>query len=301
MQVILVSSRFSAARSINLDFRHIAAVLGFFLVAVLCVSTVLSWVSIQWRLPIVQAQIEALQTQEVQESEARAKSKLQAMASRLGELQAQIMRLDGLGQRLSTRAGLPEAQTPPASIPQGGPFMPVLMDEKTLDEEISVLASQVATQSLYFSSLDSTLRDSMVRREFLPSTMPVAGGARLGSSFGRRDDPFGRGLSMHEGLDFVAPYGTSILAAAGGVVVNAAFHSEFGNMVEVNHGGELISRYAHMSAISVRVGDTVRRGQKLGELGSTGRSTGPHLHFEVRQNSLPLDPATFLSLRVARQ
>lgn len=301
MQIILVSSRFSTAKTINLNFRHVVAALGVFLVAVLCSSTVLSWLSIHWRLPIVQAQIEAMQTQEMQENEARAKSKLQALASRLGELQAQIMRLDGLGQRLSTRAGLPDAQTPAASIPQGGPFMPILMDEKTLDEEISVLASQVATQSLYFSSLDSTLRDSMVRREFLPSTMPVAGGARLGSSFGRRNDPFGRGLSMHEGLDFVAPYGAAILAAAGGVVVNASFHSEFGNMVEVNHGGELITRYAHMSAISVSVGDTVRRGQTLGKLGSSGRSTGPHMHFEVRQNGLPLDPAVFLAQHIARQ
>jgi murein DD-endopeptidase MepM/ murein hydrolase activator NlpD len=301
MQIILVSSRFSTAKTINLDFRHVVAVLGFFLVAVLCSSTVLSWLSIHWRLPFVQAQIEAMQTQDLQESEERAKGKLQALASRLGELQVQIMRLDGLGQRLSTRAGLPTPQTPAASIPQGGPFMPILLDEKTLDEEISVLASQVATQSLYFSSLDSTLRDSMVRREFLPSTMPVAGGARLGSAFGRRNDPFGRGLSMHEGLDFVAPYGTPILAAAGGVVVNAAFHPEFGNMVEVNHGGELITRYAHMSAISVSVGDAVRRGQKLGDLGTTGRSTGPHLHFEVRQNGLPLDPADFLSPHLARQ
>ncbi|MDR3055696.1 MAG: M23 family metallopeptidase [Zoogloeaceae bacterium] len=310
MQIILLSSRFSTAKTIHLDFRHIVAVLGFFLIAVLCGSTVLSWLSIHWRLPIVQAQIEAMQTQELQESEQRAKSKLQALASRLGELQAQITRLDGLGQRLSTRAGLPAPQTLPASIPpetaaqipsQGGPFVPVHFDEKALDKELTALASQVEAQSLHFSSLEAILRESMVRREFLPTSLPVTGDARLGSPFGRRNDPFGRGLAMHEGLDFVAPYGTPILAAAGGVVVNAAFHSEFGNMVEINHGGELITRYAHMSARSVSVGDTVRRGQKIGELGTTGRSTGPHLHFEVRQNSLPLDPATFLSVRVARQ
>ncbi|MDR1890548.1 MAG: M23 family metallopeptidase [Zoogloeaceae bacterium] len=301
MQVILVSSRFSTARTINLDFRHIVALLGFFLVSVLCGSTALSWLSIHWRLPIVQAQVEAMRTQEMQESEQRARNKLQALASRLGELQAQIMRLDGLGQRLSSRVGLPAPQPPAASIPQGGPFVPALMDETMLDKEIASLVSQVETQSLYFASLDATLRESMVRRAFLPTTLPIAGGVRLGSPFGRRNDPFGRGLAVHEGLDFVAPYGAPILAAAGGVVVNAAFHPEFGNMVEVNHGGELITRYAHMSALNVAVGDTVRRGQQVGALGSTGRSTGPHLHFEVRQNGLPLDPAPFLAPHLARQ
>ena len=89
---------------------------------------------------------------------------------------------------------------------------------------------------------------------------------------------------MHEGLDFVAPYGAPVLAAAGGVVVSAGYHHEFGNMVEINHGGELITRYAHMATIMVTTGTMVRRGQQIGELGSTGRSTGPHLHFEVRQN-----------------
>jgi murein DD-endopeptidase MepM/ murein hydrolase activator NlpD len=301
MQMILVSSRFSTAKTIHLDFRHAIAILGFFLVAVLSGSAALSWLSIHWRLPIVQAQIEAMQTRELQAREQQSNAKLQALASRLGKLQARILRLDSLGQHLSTQAGLPLPQTASASIPQGGPFVPARIDEKTLDRELAALANQVETQSMYFSALDALLRENRVRREFLPTSPPVAGGARLGSSFGWRSDPFGRGLAMHEGLDFVAPHGTPILAAAGGVVVNAAFHPEFGNMVEVNHGGELISRYAHMSAFSVAVGDTVRRGQPIGALGSTGRSTGPHLHFEVRKNSLPLDPAIFLSARLARQ
>ncbi|MDR2364615.1 MAG: M23 family metallopeptidase [Zoogloeaceae bacterium] len=302
MQVILVSSRFSQARTIDINMRHIVAVFGLFLLAVLFGSSALSWLAVHLRLPMVQTQIEAMQTREMQDKEAQARSNFQALAARVGELQAQMVRLDNLGQRLSFRAGLeqPTARRPERPN-EGGPFVAAPIDEKKLTEDIDALSRQIKAQTLNFTGMESFLRADMVRRAFLPTTMPIKGPSRLGSPFGIRNDPFGRGQAVHEGLDFVAPYGVPVLAAAGGVVVNADYHHEFGNLVEVNHGGELITRYAHLSAISVTVGMTVRRGQQVGELGSTGRSTGPHLHFEVRRNGSPLNPSDFLAAPLARR
>jgi murein DD-endopeptidase MepM/ murein hydrolase activator NlpD len=295
VQIILVSSRFSLAKSVDVNMRHIVAALGVFLLAVLCGSSALSWLAVHLRLPMVQAQIEAMQTREMQDKEAKAKSNLQALAARVGELQARMVQLDGLGQHLSSRTGLEPPARGPENANEGGPFVPMPLDEKKLTEEIDALSQRIETQAERFNNMESLLRAAMVRRAFLPTTMPVAGPSRLGSPFGIRNDPFGRGMALHEGLDFVAPYGAPVLAAAGGVVVNASYHHEFGNLVEINHGGELITRYAHMSAIKVTVGMTVRRGQQVGELGSTGRSTGPHLHFEVRKNGSPLNPSDFLA------
>jgi len=122
------------------------------------------------------------------------------------------------------------------------------------------------------------------------------------SSFGRRIDPFNGQWAMHEGIDFIADYGSPIVAAAGGVVIFAGFHPQYGYMIDIDHGNDLLTRYAHTSKIVVREGDLVQRGKKIGEVGTTGRSTGPHLHFEVRFRGAAQNPAKFLvtSTSVAR-
>lgn len=302
MQIILVSSRFTTAKTITIGVRHIVAVFAIFLTAVFFGSAILSWLSIQWRLPLVQELVFSMQQRETQQTEQFVKDNLQVMATRVGELQAQMVQLDGLGKRLSEKSGavVPKKDAAARVEPQGGPFVPAPLSEDSLKDEIERLASQIQDKSLALTAAEAKMRETMVRREFLPTTLPVAGVAHLGSSFGPRLDPFGRGRAIHEGLDFVGPQGTAILAAAGGVVVNAAYHPEFGNLVEVNHGGELITRYAHLSTMLVDVGSVVRRGQQIGTLGSTGRSTGPHLHFEVKENGLPLNPAAFLGTQLAR-
>ena len=118
------------------------------------------------------------------------------------------------------------------------------------------------------------------------------------SSFGWRIDPITGQQALHEGIDFIADVGTPVFAAAGGVVVFAEFHSQYGNMVEIDHGNDFITRYAHASKLLVKVGEVVRRGRKIAEVGSTGRSTGPHLHFEVRYKGIAQNPARFLQASV---
>ena len=118
--------------------------------------------------------------------------------------------------------------------------------------------------------------------------------ANQASSFGRRIDPFNGQWAMHEGIDFLADMGSPVVAAAGGVVVFAGLHPQYGYMVDIDHGNDLVTRYAHCSKLLVREGDVVHRGRKIAESGSTGRSTGPHLHFEVRFRGVAQNPAKFL-------
>jgi len=123
--------------------------------------------------------------------------------------------------------------------------------------------------------------------------MPVKEAA-LGSSFGYRSDPIAGLRAMHEGLDFTADVGTPVVSAADGVILSTGYHPDFGNLVEIDHGDGLISRYAHLSRIDAKAGALVKRGTLIGAIGTTGRSTGPHLHFEVRMLGVAQDPALFL-------
>jgi murein DD-endopeptidase MepM/ murein hydrolase activator NlpD len=146
----------------------------------------------------------------------------------------------------------------------------------------------------WLTVIESRLFDQKIQRTLVPTEEPVTGG-RIGSPFGFRIDPITGRSALHTGLDFPADTGTPIVAAAGGVVVVQDVHPAYGNMVEVDHGNDLITRYAHASRVLVKKGDIVKRGQVIAEVGSTGRSTGPHLHFEVWVSGVPQDPARFLA------
>lgn len=132
--------------------------------------------------------------------------------------------------------------------------------------------------------------------DLAPIHRPVAGSVRMSSTFGNRRDPFTGSKAFHAGIDFPAPRGTMVLAAGDGTVVFAGQASGYGNMVEIDHGAGLITRYAHLSSILVKDGQAVKTGAPIAKVGSTGRSTGPHLHFEVRREDRPLDPQKFLAV-----
>jgi murein DD-endopeptidase MepM/ murein hydrolase activator NlpD len=293
LQLILVPGGLRRTRTIHVRGRHFLAAFVFLAALMLVLAAIVSRLSVQWRLPVVRDLLQAMQHQEVREAQALQEGNLQALAARLGTLQAEMVRLDSLSQRLARQAGMEGEGVADGS--QGGPFIPAPRDDASLQQEIERFSGQIIERQRLLRIIEANLRRDRMRQVFLPNTMPVAGGAYLGSPFGFRNDPFGRGRAIHEGLDFVAPAGTPILAAAGGIVVHSGFHPQFGNLVEINHGGEIITRYAHMSALSVRVGTSVRAGQVVGLLGSTGRSTGPHLHFEVRENGIPMNPAPLLA------
>lgn len=219
---------------------------------------------------------------------------LDAMAKRLGEMQARMLQIESLGERVAGLAGLNPAEV--KRLPGAGG---ALVGGRTLTlEELNAAMDQIDTASGarvdWLTAVESRLFDQAIQRALVPTEEPVKGG-NVGSPFGFRIDPFTGRSALHTGLDFPGEVGTPIYAAAGGVVVVQEYHAAYGNMVEVDHGKGLITRYAHASRVLVKKGDIVRRGQKIAEVGSTGRSTGPHLHFEVWVAGVAQDPARFLA------
>lgn len=219
---------------------------------------------------------------------------LDVMARRIGEMQAKLLQLESLGERVSGLAGINPSDIK-ARPGQGGALVsgrPLTMEElqKTL-EDLDRVAGQ---RTDLMSVVESRLFEQKVKSMMIPTQHPVAfGGA--GSGFGWRIDPFTGRSALHTGIDYQSSAGTAILAAAGGVVVTQEFRPDYGNMVEVDHGKDLVTRYAHASKVMVKKGDLVKRGQKIAEVGSTGRSTGPHLHFEVLVRGVPQDPNKFMN------
>lgn len=167
----------------------------------------------------------------------------------------------------------------------GGPFVPFKVDPSAgpFEATLSGLQPRIATVFRLRGLVDT-----------LPLRRPMDAEADFSSNYGYRVDPFTRAPAMHTGVDFRAEHGSLIRATAPGKVVTAEYSGGYGNMVEIEHVGGVSTRYAHMSAISVSVGQTVATGTVLGRVGSTGRSTGPHLHYETRINDEPLDPTRFL-------
>jgi murein DD-endopeptidase MepM/ murein hydrolase activator NlpD len=254
----------------------------------------MSWLSVRLRLPLVEDLLVKLQMQESQQTRHYLDNNLQLMATRLGELQGQVLQLDALGDRVSGLAGI-KRERPLAlgSGGKGGPYLPAPSGPYELQAEIERLAGVVERHNDDLTYLELRLLEKRVTDRLMPTTLPVKD-AVLGSAFGYRADPIAGVRSMHEGLDFSAEPGTPVVAAADGVVLSAGYHPEFGNLIEIDHGQGLVSRYAHLSAMDVTPGLLVRRGGRLGAVGNTGRSTGPHLHFEVRLLGVAQNPAQFL-------
>jgi murein DD-endopeptidase MepM/ murein hydrolase activator NlpD len=223
---------------------------------------------------------------------------LDAMAQKVGDMQARMIRIEAMGDRVSGMAGLkPEdlsGLTRPKGGASGGPFVPMSHPGLAeLNGALESLAQAAGEQSDLLTLTESRLLESRLKTLMIPSSRPID--VPVGSGFGFRADPFtGRG-ALHTGLDFPSPVGTEIHAAAGGVVRVAEMHPEYGLMLEIDHGNGLVTRYGHTSKILVKPGDLVKRGQVVADVGTTGRSTGPHLHFEVLVDGIPQDPQRFLA------
>ncbi len=302
MNIILVSNRLAKSRSINLGAWQIGM-----LVMLMFVMVWMATFALQFTLARlapeglnsgVRLLLSKIQSEERQKQQIYVHSSLDAIAVRVGQMQAQMQRLDALGARLAKLSGMkPEDfrfDQPPA---QGGPLvmMPAQdMSVASLDQQLSLLTQMVNDRSDKLLALETMLMQNQLSRKLLPSIPPISHGF-YSSNFGWRIDPFTGGGAMHEGVDFQVPYGTAIRASAGGVVAYATTHPQYGNMVEIDHGNDIVTRYAHASRLLVKVGQVVRRGEKIAEVGSTGRSTGNHLHFEVRYKGVAQNPVRFLN------
>lgn len=255
--------------------------------------------------PVVSELVKLVMRDEIAQRERIMRENLDAMAQKVGELQAKVIRLEAMGERVSSLAGVKPSELKPTDKPpaatsarrstgQGGPYIPLEQPSlEQLGDALGVLEQQAELQLGVLTLVESRLFQARLSALMVPSTQPVDG--PVGSGFGFRSDPFTGRPALHSGLDFAVEPGTPILAAAGGVVVSAENHPAYGNLLEIDHGNNLVTRYAHCSKIDVKPGDIVRRGQVIALSGNTGRSTGPHLHFEVLVDGVPQDPAKFLA------
>ena len=300
MNIILVSDSLAKSRTMAISQAQVLLIAFGILVAGFVLATATYVVTMRFavdlRNPYLRSLLSALHQDDLKRSEAEMKDNISALAVKVGELQARILRLDAFGERLGKALNLKPTEFRFNESPaQGGPA--VQAREITVNEFQGMLAelSRVLDdRSDKLGVLDSYLMDDRLARKAVPTTMPVPM-AYYSSNYGYRLDPITGRNSFHTGVDLIAPAGTPVVAAAGGVVATNAYVHEYGNVVEIDHDNGLTSRYAHLSKSLVKVGDVVLKGQPIANVGATGRTTGPHLHFEVREKGIPLNPNKFFA------
>jgi murein DD-endopeptidase MepM/ murein hydrolase activator NlpD len=238
------------------------------------------------------------QRAQVTAARASAQEQVDALAIRMGELNAGIIRLNALGRRLTNMAALDSGEFDFDAAPAlGGPEEPAgdlsggqLPDLLT---DLDTLALNIDDRSQQLSVLESLLLNRKLHERVHPQGRPVRSGW-VSSYYGRRSDPFSGKPAYHKGIDFTGKAGTEVIAVAAGVVTWSRDRYGYGKMIEVNHGNGYFTRYAHNSDNLVAVGDYVQQGQTIALMGSTGRATGPNLHFEVWHHGKPVNPAEYV-------
>ncbi|QOY62272.1 peptidoglycan DD-metalloendopeptidase family protein [Lysobacter sp. H21R4] len=236
----------------------------------------------------------AQQQVQIDSAQADAQREINALAARLGELQAEANRLNALGKRLTRIGQLQDGEfdfNEPVGVGGVGPVED--MPKGELDQGLSELGEQFRASGEQLSVLESLLFNRQLDMNAVPSREPIE--SYITSNFGHRADPFRGGRAFHKGIDFKAQVGDPVMAVADGVVSFAGVRSGYGNTIEIDHGNGYVTRYAHNSRLSRKVGGLVRAGQEVAKAGSSGRSTGAHVHFEVWQNGQAVNPKKFLN------
>jgi murein DD-endopeptidase MepM/ murein hydrolase activator NlpD len=306
MQIMITHGTLARTRVLHFNRWQLALALVALVVLLTMVSGTVYHVVFQKAVregwPVVGQVVRLIVRDEFAQRDRFMRENLDAIAQRLGEVQAKVVKLEAMGDRVSSLVGvkaeeLPATPRAPSSAARGGPFVPA---ESVSLEQLAGLLQSVdeATDRRgdLFTLIEARLLERRLVSLTVPSTRPVD--VPIGSGFGFRADPISGRNALHTGLDFPADPGTAVVAAAGGVVVTVEWHAAYGHLVELDHGQGLLTRYAHNSKTLVKPGDVVKRGQPIAAVGNTGRSTGPHLHFEVLLDGAPQDPEKFLG-RVA--
>jgi murein DD-endopeptidase MepM/ murein hydrolase activator NlpD len=316
MDILITHGGLARTRSMHVRPVQLWLILSALVVAMLLLSgTIYHFIFLKavrdgW--PVVSQIVAPVVGRDAVQRERYTRDNIDAMAQKVGELQAKLLKLEAVGDRVSGLAGLkpeelralddagkPATSGPVPALPVakgggGGPFVPASGPSGAqLDQLVDLLDTQADRSGDIFVLVESRLLARRLEMLMVPSIAPVD--VPVGSGFGFRIDPFNRRAALHTGLDFAAPIGTPIRAAAGGRVLEADRDGAYGLALQIDHGNGLVTRYGHTSQILVQPGDVVRRGQEVALVGSTGRSTGPHLHFEVLLGGVPQDPAKFLA------
>ena len=306
MQIMITNGSLARTRVMQLSrFQLVLAFAALLVTLTLLSGTVYHFVFLKaaregW--PVVSQIVRLVVRDEFAQRDRFMRENLDAMAQKVGEMQAKLIKLEAVGERVAGAIGvkpeeLRQMMKPVgtgAPVGQGGPFVPA--QSASLDQLKSIVGAldlETDQRTDLFTLFEARLFESRMQALMVPTSKPVE--VLMGSGFGFRTDPFTGQAALHTGLDFPADVGTPVMAAAGGVVQLSEYQPQYGNVVELDHGKGLVTRYAHNSKVLVKTGDIVKRSQVIAEVGSTGRSTGPHLHFEVRVEGVAQDPAKFLA------
>jgi len=306
LNIIILTDRQGAARAITLSVPVLLAALVT-LIALPVSALVLTWslLDAQPQEQSVSDHANAVWEQtlaDLEVSEAgrnESQTQLAHMTQQLARLQARLMRLDALGERLTELADLSDGEFDFNSEPGvGGPELRKNSAGQGPDLQLVIdrLADRIDNRTQQMELLEQLIMTRSVDSNATLDFIPVHEGY-VSSSFGRRSDPMTGRIAMHTGMDFAAPRGTPIFAAGGGVVTFSGRNGAYGNMVEISHGNGYKTRYAHANELKVKKGDLVGKGEQIATVGSTGRSTGPHLHLEVYRNGAVVNPARYIALK----
>lgn len=244
------------------------------------------------------AQILKDQQKDVEDVKENSQSQLSAITLRIAELQGRLVRLDALGERLTSMANLDNGEFNFGQQPAiGGPETDTIGEAHRPPQFIDIinqLADQISDREQQLDTLESLMTNRSVQKDVFVAGRPVLKGW-MSSRYGRRTDPFNGKVAWHSGVDFAGKQGSRIIAVASGIVVESGERNGYGGMIKINHGNGFQTRYAHNKKNLANVGDIVKKGQVIALMGSTGRSTGPHVHFEVYKYGRPVDPATYIN------
>lgn len=303
MNVIVFSKRLGAARQFELG-RPVALTVTIAVVVTLLAGVLYAGVQLgrsgmfeptaqvaDWGRRLEEQRLQVIDAkQELQ-------NRLDALAGRVGQMNAHVIRLDALGRRLTEMAHLDKGEFNFDSAPAvGGPEGLVegaLVASPDISDMLDGLGRQIKDRERQLSVLESLISTRNLSRQIVPGGRPVTQGW-ISSYFGQRTDPFTGRNVYHRGIDFAGPAGSQVVAVASGVVTYAKDRFGYGKTVEINHGNGYVTRYAHNQRLLVAPGDTIQKGQAISLMGSTGRSTGPHLHFEVLKQGRAVDPMSFV-------
>lgn len=236
----------------------------------------------------------------LEEVEVGVNADMDALTHRIGLLQAHVTRLNALGSKMVAMAKLKPGEFDFEDVPAmgglGEDVNSTSMGSESITKVLEQLELELMDKEQQLHYLDEMMLSKNLQDEVKPKGIPVTEGW-ISSRYGYRTDPFTGKRQFHRGIDFAGRKGTPIYAAAGGIVIRAKKHPQYGNLVEIDHRNGYVTRYAHTSEMFVKAGDVVKKGQLIAKIGSTGHSTGPHLHFEVIKNGSPINPALLLEKR----
>jgi murein DD-endopeptidase MepM/ murein hydrolase activator NlpD len=300
MQLIWVSGPVGKIRTLNLDRRRLIFLFIFGFATLLIFGGLLHFIGFRIALEMnpsfLESYVKLHSANEIADIKNIYIQKYQEIQKQLQQNQRLIVDLQEQNKKLINiavpKAMLKEKPELPAT---GGPYKPIVMDKSKNVENLL----ENSTEYLKIFNIQLFEQKKMIDQQIewingRPLGLPILGNPLLTGDFGGRIDPFTKTWSVHEGLDFQQPFGSKILAAGAGRVKFSGWDASYGNAILIDHNNGYVSRYAHASQILVREGEMVNSRQKLGLVGSTGRSTGPHLHFEIIKNGIPVDPKDYL-------